>query len=527
MTINELVKKYNLDRTHYISGNYNETQLRSDFLGPLFELLGWDIKNEKQRPTNEREVIQEEPLKGSVSESSKKPDYTFRLFSERKFFLEAKKPNIPIQKDDETAKQIRRYGFTGKLKISVLSNFEYLVIYDCSAAVMEEDPCDKARVKLYHYTEYEGKFEELKEYIGRDSVYIGRFDEIWKDIEDKINRFSVDDLFLEHINEWRLLLGIEVQRHAPDISVERLNDVVQGYLNSIIFLRVCEDRGLEIYETLLTFHKDGNFKGLVRKFREADKRYNSGLFELYLSEKIIENSRSIFWQIIGDLYYPDNPYSFSVFPSDLLGNIYEIFLSEKLAYNGDDIVLEKKPETLDKDIITTPTYIIRSLVNQTVIPFVEGKNDKEILNIKIADIACGSGAFLLEAFQLLNDLLIDYYLEKDPSILVQIGINTYKLPFELKKTLLANCIYGVDKDYNAVQAAKFGLLLKLLENENNASVGNNLPLLPDLSKNIHFGNSLIEPDHISSFSEKEKIVINPFDFKDTRYDVIIGNPPYI
>lgn len=527
MTIKELIEKYNFDRTHYISDNYNETQLRSDFLDPLFELLGWDIKNEKQRPTNEREVILEEPLKGSALESSKKPDYTFRLFSERKFFLEAKKPNIPIQKDEETAKQIRRYGFTGKLKISILSNFEYLAIYDCSVTVTEEDTCDKARIKLYHYTGYEENFEELKKYIGRDSVYTGLFDETWKDIADKINRFSVDDLFLDHINEWRLLLGIEVQKHAPGISIELLNDVVQGYLNSIIFLRVCEDRGLEINETLLKYYKNGNFIGLIEKFKEADKKYNSGLFELYLSEKIIEDSHSIFWKIINDLYYPESPYSFSVFPSDLLGNIYEIFLSEKLAFEGDGIILAKKPETLDKDIITTPTYIIHSLLNQTIIPYVEGKNKQEILNLKIADIACGSGAFLLEAFQLLNDLLIDYYLEKDSSRLVQTGISTYKLPFELKKTLLANCIFGVDKDYNAVQAAKFGLLLKLLENENNASVGHKFPLLPDLSKNIQFGNALIAPGNISGFSEKEKTVINPFDFKDTRYDVIIGNPPYM
>ncbi|MCU0285444.1 MAG: type I restriction enzyme HsdR N-terminal domain-containing protein [Acidobacteria bacterium] len=337
MTINDLVKKYDLYRDQYLSINYNETQLRSDFIEPLFELLGWDIKNEKQKPTHEREVILEEPLKGSISESSKKPDYTFRLFSERKFFLEAKKPNIPIQKDDNAAKQIRRYGFTGKLKISILSNFEYLIIYDCSVCVGEDDPYNKALLKLYHYSEYEKNFEELKKYIGKDSVYTGKFDEIWKDIEDKIKKFSVDELFLEHINEWRLLLGIEIHKHAPDISIERLNDVVQGYLNSIIFLRVCEDRGLEFNETLLSFYKIGNFKGLIEKFKEADRRYNSGLFELYLSEKIIENNRSIFWQIIGDLYYPDSPYSFSVFPSDLLGNIYEIFLSEKLVFKEDNI----------------------------------------------------------------------------------------------------------------------------------------------------------------------------------------------
>jgi type I restriction-modification system DNA methylase subunit len=526
MAINELIKKYERDRSHYLSTNYNETQLRSDFLDPLFELLGWDIKNKRQLPTNEREVILEEPLKAVASEYTKKPDYTFRLFSERKFFLEAKKPNIPIQKDEEAAKQIRRYGFTGKLKISILSNFEYLIIYDCSAKVEEDDNYDKARVKIYHYTEYEDKFGELKKYIGKKSVYSGQFDEIWKDIEDKINRFSVDDLFLAHINDWRCLLGIEVHRYAPDISTERLNDIVQSYLNSIIFLRVCEDRDLEKSETLLKFCKNENFRGLLEKFIEADKKYNAGLFQLHLSEKIIENSGSIFWQIIADLYYPENPYSFSVFSSDILGNIYEIFLSEKLVVK-DEVVLEKKPETVDKDIITTPTYIIRSILNQTIIPFCEGKSDEEILTTKIIDISCGSGAFLLEAYQLLNDLLIDYYLKTDNSKLIQTGINTYKLPFELKKRILLNCIYGIDKDYNAVEATKFGLLLKLLENENNLSIGTRFPVLPDLSKNIQFGNALIDPSVVRNLNEKEMTIINPFDIKGKRYDVIIGNPPYM
>ena len=119
-----LVQKYQANRDNYLSDNYNETLLRNDFLDPLFELLGWDIKNTTGRPTNEREVVLEEPLKAGASENTKKPDYTFRLFSERKFFLEAKKPCVHINDIDAPARQVRRYGYTANLKISVLSNFE-------------------------------------------------------------------------------------------------------------------------------------------------------------------------------------------------------------------------------------------------------------------------------------------------------------------------------------------------------------------------------------------------------------------
>lgn len=112
--IEELIKRYEADRNYYLTDQYNETLLRSDFLDPLFEQLGWDIKNKAGKPTNEREVILEEPLKTGVSDNTKKPDYTFRLFAERKFFLEAKKPYVHINDVDAPARQVRRYGYTEK-----------------------------------------------------------------------------------------------------------------------------------------------------------------------------------------------------------------------------------------------------------------------------------------------------------------------------------------------------------------------------------------------------------------------------
>ena len=203
--IHKLVEKYEADRNIYLTDRYNETHVRSDFLDPLFELLGWDIKNKAGRPTNEREVILEEPLKASASENTKKPDYTFRLFAERKFFLEAKKPCVNIDKADAPARQTRRYGYTANLKISVLSNFEYLMIYDTSVKVGESDNNQKALIKKYHYKEYEENFEEIKRLLGKESVYSGQFDEEWKDIEVRLKQWSVDKQFLKQINELKLV----------------------------------------------------------------------------------------------------------------------------------------------------------------------------------------------------------------------------------------------------------------------------------------------------------------------------------
>lgn len=524
MTIVQLIEKYQSDRDYYLTSKYNETLLRSDFLDPFFELLGWDIKNNAGKPTNEREVMLEEPLKASASENSKKPDYTFRLFSERKFFLEAKKPFVKIEIDNETAKQVRRYGFTAKLKISVLSNFEYLIIYDTSVKVEKDDTFQKALVKKYHYTEYEDKFDEIKRILGKDAVYSSAFDNEWKEIENKINQYSIDNLFLKQINEWRKALGSEIHKYEPKMDEQQLNDVVQSYLNRVLFLRVCEDRNLEDYQTLLKFANASDFKAFIKKFEEADKHYNSGLFDQLLKDKIIENISSVFWTIIEHLYYPESPYSFSVFSSDILGRIYEIFLSEKLVVQNGTIELVKKPENIDRDIVTTPTFIINDILRNTVLPKCQDKTDKEILQLKFADIACGSGAFLLELFQLLNDILIDYYLKNDKSKLIQTNINTYKLPFETKREVLMNCIFGIDKDYNAVEAAKFGLLLKLLESEDINSTNKTKPVLPNLSGNIFFGNSLLNPEQVETKNQTE---VNPFDFSKLRFDVIVGNPPYM
>lgn len=520
----KLIRNYEINRQECLNSRYNETLLRSDYLDPFFELLGWDIKNKTGKPTNEREVILEEALKASASEHSKKPDYTFRLFSERKFFLEAKKPSVHIESDNETAKQVRRYGFTAKLKISVLSNFEYLIIYDTSVKVESDDTFNKACIKKYHYTEYETHFGEICDLLGRESVYSGNFDKEWLSIENKINQFSVDTLFLKQINTWRHLIGEEIYKYQPTIKEDELNDIVQSYLNRIIFLRVCEDRNLETYQTLLKFASDNDFSALIEKFKQADHRYNSGLFDQLLTEQIIENISSVFWVIIKQLYYPESPYSFSVFSSDILGNIYEIFLSEKLAINNNVVELVKKPENLNRDIVTTPTFIITKILRNTVLLKCKDKSVIEILRLKFADIACGSGAFLLEIFQLVNDILIDYYLINDPSKLIQTNIDTYKLPYELKKEVLLNCIFGVDKDLNAVEAAKFGLLLKLLESEDIRSIANIKPILPDLSKNILFGNSLLSPEQVDV---SQQVEVNPFDFYDLKFDVIVGNPPYM
>ncbi len=522
--IHSLVEKYEADKDFYRTSNFNETQVRNEFLDPLFEALGWDIRNSAGKSTNEREVLLEETLRANVFTHSKKPDYTFRLYGERKFFLEAKKPCVHIEHDDEPAKQVRRYGYTAGVKISVLSNFERLYIYDTSYPVEKDDTRVKAIIREYQFTDYEDAAEELVKYLGKDSVYTGKFDDVWSEIEGNISHKSVDQLFLEQINEWRLLLGKEILKSMPNIEIDYLGDVVQSYINKILFLRVCEDRNIESYQVLLKIADHNSHKELVEKFKEADNRYNSGLFEELLSESVICDISSSFWTIIRQLYFPESPYSFSVLSSDILGKIYEIFLAQRLEVKNGEIIIVNKPENAERDIVTTPNFIVREILRQTASSLIDAKNNEQILSLKCADIACGSGAFLLELYQLLYDSLVDWYVKNNASKLIQTGVNSYKLPYAIKREILINCIYGVDKDFNAVEASKFGLLLKLLEDEDENTLSEFTPILPDMNDNIFYGNSLLSPPDVpSNLAEK----INPFDFGERRFDLIIGNPPYM
>lgn len=523
--IRDLVKKYEHNRCSYLSQTYNETQLRSDFLDPLFEALGWDINNQQSLPTHEREVLLEESLRGSARLHSKKPDYTFRAYGERKFFLEAKKPSVHIQEDSAPAKQVRRYGYTAGLNISVLSNFEYLCIYETSAPVEETDAVEKALVRQYHYTEYESAYDDLLVMLGRQSVYSGEFDKVWQDINARVSTCSVDKRFLEQIDRWRLLLGNQIFAHHPEISLDLLGDIVQRFINKILFLRVCEDRNIEEYENLLKVADSESFENLTALFREADRKYNSGLFAETESERIVGDISSPFWRIIRELYYPESPYSFSVFSADILGRIYEIFLTRRIVLENGQLVLKNKPDRMDSDAVTTPSVIIKEILRQSICwESIDGA--VSLFQKRIADIACGSGAFLLEVFQQMCDFLIDTYKTSDLTKLRQTGINSYKLAYAEKRQLLTQCIYGVDQDFNAVEACRFGLLLKLLEDEDDATLAASPyhPILPSLENNIRFGNSLID-SRSRGLSPESSIPV--YDFGAERFDYIVGNPPYM
>ncbi len=162
-----------------------------------------------------------------------------------------------------------------------------------------------------------------------------------------------------------------------------------------------------------------------------------------------------------------------------------------------------------------------------------GKTPDELYQLRIADIACGSGVFLEAAFEYLQNYCVEWYLQYSPEKLIESGNGLYKLPLEEKKKLLCSCIYGIDVDIHAVEVAKFSLLVKLIENETSPSVIDSVPILPMLDNNILYGNSLIDDAalHGRDVSDADYTAIVPFNWDTINggeaFDIIIGNPPYV
>ncbi|AKA72307.1 Eco57I restriction-modification methylase domain-containing protein [Clostridium scatologenes] len=529
--VEELVYRFSKDIEYYKNASlYNEHNCRTEFIDPFLKLLGWDISNRQGKSPQFREVITE-----NYSAETGRPDYSMTLNGVIKFHTEAKKPSVSIETDNSPAFQTRRYGWSSNLRISVLTNFECLIIYDTTIPPKNSDNSNVGAIRKYHYTEYINKFQEISDLISKESIYTGEFENNLDNncfaICDKGLQLPVDQYFLKSINEWRVKLGNYLYENKG-YSVDIINDCIQEFINQIIFIRICEDRKLPLYHKLKEIAEEKEIIGELDKlFREADKKYNSGLFS---GEYIIfDLNNQIIRDIIEELYYPKSPYQFNLIKPNILGKIYELFLAEHLILHNDKILLEPKDKSLNRDIVTTPLEIVKYMVERVIEEVCYQKTPKQILELKIGDIACGSGIFLIEIYECLIRYVTEWYINNDRKCISYNGNVEYKLPFKNKKEILEKCIFGIDIDIHAVEVTKFNLLLKLLEDETEPTLRGIDKLLPDLKKNILYGNSLIDLDNINysklSESDKEEIVV--FDWNKINngelFDVIIGNPPYV
>ena len=546
-TVEELIIRFEEQIESYKQADYNETLTRRDFIDPFFKALGWDVDNSQGFAEAYREVIHEDRVK--VGKATKAPDYSFRLSGgKRLFFVEAKKPSVSIKDDISVAYQIRRYGWSAKLPVSIITDFEEFAVYDCTKKPKPTDKSSNARIKYINYKDYLTEFDFLWDTFSKVKVLKGSFDKYIQSDTAKKGTATVDNDFLESLDKWRTYLATSISLRNKDLDQEELNYVVQLLIDRLIFLRIAEDRGVENYGQLKNSvnQKGESYQNLFFNFKQADEKYNSGLFDFkkdVISEKITIDNKVI-KTIVNEMYYPESPYEFSVISVEILGSAYEQFLGKQIRItSGHRARIEEKPEVRKAGgVYYTPQYVVDYIVEKTVGQLINGKTPKQIENIRIVDPACGSGSFLIGAYQFLLEYHKNYYTEKGTKIGKKDSPITPsgELTSSEKKKILLNNIYGVDIDVNAVEVTKLSLLLKCMEGETATTIAQQQKLwherlLPTLDDNIKSGNSLIDLDFydaVIDFGEEKKV--KPFNwqkaypvvFKDGGFDAVIGNPPY-
>ncbi len=576
--IRDRIEAFGRNLESYLAPEYKETQFRREFIDPFFEALGWDLQNRAGYAEAYKDVIHEDTLS-----SGGLPDYSFRVGGNRKFFVEAKKPSVRLKDDPEPALQLRRYLWCAGLPLGIVTDFQEFAFYGSCGRPRAGDKASVGRLFYCTFEEYAEKWDEIAAVFSRESVLRGAFDRFSAARRGKRGTTEFDVDFLKDMEKWRELLARNLALRNSALTNRELNFAVQRILDRIVFLRIAEDRGIEQYGQLQALTAGPHlYPRLCQIFEHADYRYNSGLFH-FATEKDRDEAPdrltlglkiddATLQEILSALYWPESPYAFAVVEADILGHIYEQFLGKVIHLtDGHRARVEEKPEVRKAGgVYYTPTYIVNYIVRQTVGPLVEGRTPKQVEKLRILDPACGSGSFLLGAFEFLLDWHLGYYCTHDPGSWAKkknppiyetspnAGLDSFgqlrnpqsapparnwRLTTAERKRILTVNLYGVDIDSQAVEVTKLSLLLKVLQGEARETGGKQMDfhrVLPDLGRNIKCGNSLIGSDFyrqmaLPDLDDEARLKINAFDwdieFKTIMdaggFDSVIGNPPYV
>jgi hypothetical protein len=575
VTITNLVKDFKASEKHYLSQNYSEADVRNDFINKFFIALGWDVTHEVQKNPYKQEVRVEKPV--HIAKAQKRADYSFSLapdFRIVKFFVEAKKPAHDLSNKDYYF-QTSRYGWNANTPIAALTDFEEFHVVDCRFRPAIDDALNYKLIQ-FHYSEYadKEKFAEIYWLFSREAVANGSIEKYADALPKpkgkkakllKTTLLSIDDAFLEELDEIRTNLAKSFKKNNEHLSSEELTEATQRTIDRLVFIKFLEDKLIEPDHYVSEFgRRRSAWEDFLTDSRKLDAKYNGIVFKKSLidTRNVVEPDDKTFSSICEELSHENTPYNFDAVPIHILGSIYERFLGKVVHVTEKRATIVEKPEVRKAGgVYYTPQYIVNYIVENTVgkliagdSPSGKGKTPKQIAKMRFADIACGSGSFLITVFETLLDYHKQYYQQnpeqakKDGCILYE---GAYRLSLKQKQEILTNNIYGVDIDQQAVEVTQLSLYLKLLEDETTATANDTWvlfkeQLLPDLNKNIVCGNSLIGTDILDltlfpspyqgeGLRERfDELKLKPMDFENIfpevmrngGFDAIVGNPPW-
>ena len=460
---------------------YNETPIRNDFIDPLFEALGWNIHDNA-------EVAREDPVS-----RRKRVDYAFKTRGVTRFLLEAKRPRVSMD-DTDSIRQATDYAWNQGVDWVVLCNFDELRVFYASHFGRAER---HRPVLVLQHSEYASRFDDLW-LLSREATETG---ELAKQMRGLPRRQPVDSQLFEDLAEWRRDLLSAARAYNEEWTDEQSEEAVQRILNRLIFIRSVEDRGIEESHLVSLAHelKDNPRASaalpqrLAALFRELDDVYNARLFARHFSEDYVGEAQPLVDMVTGlDHRVDGTSYDFSAIGADVLGTIYEQYLTQ---------VQAERERRKQQGIYYTPRYVVSYIVRNTLTRALETAQERGGLaaarNLRVLDPACGSGSFLIAAF----DVLDDWFAQNDHSL-----NDTTKR----RRHILRDNLFGVDLDPQAVEVTRLNLWLRAVHRQEN------LPKIP----NIREGNSLED----ESFDWQQEY---PQVFAGGGFDVVIGNPPYV
>src|SRR3989338_8135429 len=475
-----------------------EANTETKLIEPLFQILGW----------SKNDFIKRE--KAHRGEKSGFADYAFYVGDRIVFFLEAKKIGIPLEK--EANKQVISYALSRKVPLAISTNFEQMNIF-----CVEQENALKNVFRCFRQPEdYITNFADLW-FLSKESFEQGL---LLKKAEDEgrlKRRISIDKPLLEDFMRIRSLIANDIEKNYPaKYNINEKDEIIQRIIDRLIFIRRSEDVGINpdnlTLEEIKHLPGDKAYPRLKHIFSNYDDKYNSGLFTPNKDNDCdkITIDGEIIKKLIYYLYESHNKeyvYNFEWIDADILGQVYEQYLGKILAQtkSGKAKLKEGQAHRKEQGIYYTPPYVVDYIVKNTVCELLKDKK-VDANKIKILDPACGSGSFLIKAFDYIHKHLSNGETAKQHRLDSQGS-------YSIKTEILKNNIFGVDLDNKAVEITKLNLLLKAAEKFRK--------LPKELDNHICWGNSLIEDESFPHAFKWEG------DFQEGTFDVVIGNPPYV
>ncbi len=396
--IEKLVQKFK-DTPARQRKTMNENATRQGYILPLFRALGWNVDNVN-------EVSPEEKVsRGWV-------DFSFRIGGIPRYFLETKKASEDLN-DPRWVQQAIDYAWTKSVTWALLSDFEGLRVFN---AEWKEDNPLRAQFVEFDVDTYLTDFARLW-WLSRPEIAAGTLDHEAEKVGKKARREPVSQHLFDDLKTWRQILFKNLHAYNPQSSAGQIDEAVLRILNRLIFIRTAEDRLVEerrLLPLLRELHdqkRSGQLLPELRKlWREFDAIYDSHLFEMHRAD-VLECSSSTFEVLIEGLYGKQYLlYNFNAIDADVLGTAYEQYLGHVIADTSASLsagpdaaeVLERRAKRKSQGIFYTPTFVVKYIVQQTLGRYLDEHGYNPSQSMRVLDMACGSGSFLIEAFGVLD-----------------------------------------------------------------------------------------------------------------------------